>query len=119
MPLPLPFLAVLPRLAFLRVTKMAVTGPDLETFVGSDDATFCASCVAEGQALVDAYVGDSEVPTAILDRAVLEVSSELFHKRSAPQGIAQFADFDGGPVRVARDPMLTAYTLLGRWVRPF
>jgi hypothetical protein len=39
-------------------------------------------------------------------------ASELFHRRSAPNGVAQFASFDGSPIRVAKDPMNAVYPLL-------
>jgi len=52
-----------------------------------------------------------------LDNAYLQVGSELFHRRNAPSGIAQFSSLDGtSPVRVAKDPMTSVYPLLNRWV---
>jgi len=57
------------------------------------------------------------VPATALLRARIECGSELFHRRSAPNGIAQFATLDGGSaVRVARDPMIAAYPILTPWV---
>ena len=76
-----------------------------------------AQCEAEAEALVTAYVGTALVPSEVLGRAVLEVGSELFHRRSAPNGVAQFGTLDGAaPLRVARDPMVGAYPLLARYV---
>lgn len=67
-------------------------------------------------ALVAAYVGLSVVPPVVLQQATLLVAAELFQRRNAPNGIAQFATPDGySGIRVARDPMLSAYPLL----RPF
>jgi len=58
------------------------------------------------------------VPPVVLDRAIKEVGSELFHRRQAPGGVAQFAGLDGAPIRVARDPMVSAYPILARHVGP-
>jgi len=52
----------------------------------------------------------------VLERAYLEVGSELFHRRSAPNGVMQFTTLDGSAIRVARDPMVGAYPLLKRFV---
>lgn len=97
---------------------MAVTGPDLLAYVrgNASDAAFAVSCTAEAAALVERYVGTRAVPDAILDRAVLEVGAELFHRRSAPNGVQQFGTVEGAPVvRVNRDPMVAGYPIL----RPF
>jgi hypothetical protein len=66
---------------------------------------------------VVAFVGTATVNADVLLRAKIECGSELFHRRSAPNGIAQFATLDGGSaVRVARDPMIGAYPLLTPYV---
>ena len=84
---------------------------------GTADAEFVAACEAEATALVTAYIGAAEVPDSVLSRAVFEVGSELFHRRSAPNGVAQFGTLDGAaPIRVARDPMVGAYPLLSRYL---
>lgn len=97
---------------------------DLRAYVGaspSDDA-FTGACLATAKSLIaghlgvkviDGIVAESVVPEPVLDRATLEVGSELFHRRQAPNGIAQFASPDGGQaVRVARDPMVAARPIL-------
>lgn len=99
---------------------MAVTVQTLAGYVNADataEATYLASVLAEATALVDAYVGEATVPPSILDRATLEVGSELFHRRQAPNGVAQFASEQGAqPLRIARDPMVGAYPILNRFV---
>jgi hypothetical protein len=65
-----------------------------------------------GHALVDRYQGEAEVPSDLHRQAILICASELFHRRSAPNGLAQFASFDGSPIRVAKDPMNAVYPLL-------
>lgn len=116
---------------------MSVTFEDLKTFLGAGDYESDAlieGCFDEAVALVDKYVGQvldvdgvtyvpRPVPAPILDRAYLEVGADLFHRRSAPNGIAsqQFATADGigTSVRIQRDPMAAAYKILGRWVLPW
>jgi hypothetical protein len=95
---------------------------NLESYVGADtsDSAYVEQCWGEALSLVSAYVGTVDpvqvIPAEILDRAALEVGSELYHRRQAPNGVSQFASFDGAPIRVARDPMLSAYPLLQRYL---
>ena len=96
------------------------TPDDLLNFVGGNqsDRDFVSKCLAQAIMLVNAYcIRTPEVPEEILDNAYLQVGSELFHRRNAPSGIAQFSSLDGtSPVRVAKDPMTSVYPLLNRWV---
>ena len=88
---------------------------DLKAYVGASDSdnAFVNDCWSEATALVVAFVGTATVNADILQRAKIECGSELFHRRSAPNGIAQFATLDGGSaVRINRDPMTPAYPLL-------
>ena len=90
-----------------------VTLADLQAYIGTDETgTFIEECLDAGKALVANYVGTSEVPSHIHFQAELIAASELFHRRSAPNGIAQFASMDGQPVRVGRDPLAAVYPLL-------
>ena len=91
---------------------------DLATYVGAaaEDSDFVQQCWDEAKWLVASFIGGAEVPEEIGDRACLEVGSELYHRRNAPNGIARFASFDGNPVRVARDPMVAAYPILSRFM---
>jgi hypothetical protein len=92
---------------------MAVTLAEFQAYVGTDETDFPQECLDAGLALVTRYVGSvSTVPAVLKDQATLIASSELFHRRSAPNGVAQFASFDGAPVRVAKDPMGAVYPLL-------
>ncbi len=98
-----------------------MTSADLLSYVGasSEDAAFVSACWDQAVTLVDQFVAGANVPDDVLDRAYLETGSELFHRRSAPNGISQFAAFDGSAIRVARDPMVGAYPLLQGWVLNF
>lgn len=90
------------------------TVDDLRGYVGASvsDNAFLQDCLDTATALVDAYVGSNLIPDAVLENAYLQVGSEIYNRRSAPSGIAQFAAFDGAPVRVARDPMTSTYPML-------
>lgn len=92
----------------------------LVAYVGApeSDSDLARECVRTAFARITAYVGTAYVPPSTKDLAVLQVSAELFQRRSAPNGIAQFATPEGsGGVRIARDPMLSAYPLLDPYLR--
>ncbi len=82
------------------------------SFTTADDGDYITACVMEAMELVDHEIGTAPVPDPVVDRAVIEVGSELYNRRSAPNGISQFASPDGGAVRIARDPMVGARPLL-------
>ena len=87
---------------------------DLKAYVNTDseDDSFVQSCWAEATELVEQYVGASLVPTTTMSRAILEVGSELYNRRKAPNGITQYNTLDGSAIRIARDPMKAALPLL-------
>lgn len=94
---------------------MAMTWENLKSYVNStsDQDAYVEQCWDEATTLVNTYVRERAVPTDIFDRARIEVGQELFNRRSAPNGIAQFATFEGTQTqRVARDPMVGAYPIL-------
>ena len=92
---------------------MAVTLQQFKDYVGTKDASdFPQLCLTSGHQLVTNKVKGYAVPAQVHDQAVLMVASELFHRRSAPNGITQFADFGGNAVRLGKDPMAPAYALL-------
>lgn len=96
---------------------MAVTLAEFQAYVGTDETDFPQECLTSGHQLVTRYIGSvTTVPVHIHDQATYIASSELFHRRSAPNGVAQFASFDGAPVRVAKDPMNAVYPLLMPYV---
>jgi len=92
---------------------MAVTLAEFQAYVGTDETDFPQECLDAGLALVTRHIGSiTSVPAVLKDQATLIASSELFHRRSAPNGVAQFASMDGSPIRVAKDPMNAVYPLL-------
>jgi hypothetical protein len=101
---------------------MAVDLGTLAGYIGfkvveGNNYDFESGCIQTATALVNNYVGTATVPAVIKDQAILLAASELYHRRSAPNGIAQFATMDGQPVRVAKDPMNAVYPLLLPFVK--
>ena len=98
---------------------MALSWTDLKAYVNAPtaDDVFVEQCWTEAIALVTKFVGTKTVPATITDRARIEVGQELYNRRAAPNGIAQYATFEGATVqRVARDAMQGAYPLLQPYV---
>jgi hypothetical protein len=93
-----------------------VSAATLLEFVGAPttDEAFVTECWNEAHLLVDKACGTAvaDVPAVILNRAKLECGSELYHRRSAPLGVSQFASVDGSAVRISRDPMVGAIRIL-------
>ena len=92
----------------------AVTLEEFQAYVGTDETgDFIESCLSAGNAHVGRFIGTVvTVPDEIHRQAIMLCASELFHRRSAPMGIAQFATNEGAPARIARDPMIAVYPLL-------
>lgn len=97
---------------------MAVTLADLQAYIGTDETgDFINSCLTAANAHVGNYIGEvTSVPGELHNQAILICASELFHRRSAPNGIAQFASMDGQPVRMGKDPLSAVYPLLQPYV---
>ena len=91
---------------------MAVSVEEFRAYVGTKEvSSFVDDCLASADQMVSKFVGTANVPVAVRDNAVLSCASELFHRRSAPNGVAQFADL-GQTVRIAKDPMNAAREML-------
>jgi len=92
----------------------------LTEYVNADETEesvdFVTACAGEASTLVANYVGSATVPGSILHRAVLEVGADLFHRRSSRNGVVGFEGGDILPVRIARDPMLSAYPILRQFI---
>jgi hypothetical protein len=95
---------------------------NLTTYVGAviggvDEEFIENHCWYPAVELVDRFIGEVEdVPGSIRTRAIMECGAELYNRRSAPGGIAQFASFDQAPMRIARDSMVRSYDLLSGFV---
>ena len=104
----------------------ASTAPDddlvsaLAEYVNADapDAgdEYIAACAMEASTLVDNYVGKVKLPAEIRTRAILEVGADLFHRRASRNGVIGFEGVEAIPVRIARDPMLSAYPILRQYL---
>lgn len=91
---------------------MAVTVEQFRAYVGTKEvSSFVDSCLSSANQMIARFIGTANVPVDVLDSAVLSCASELFHRRSAPNGVAQFADL-GTTVRIAKDPMNAAREML-------
>lgn len=89
----------------------------LAAYVGVEPDEYVAECVEAATDLVAEHVGAAKVPESVMARAVREVGAELFHRKSAPSGVKQFAtEFGGTPLRIARDPMVAARPLLAPYL---
>lgn len=87
----------------------------LGCYVGDVPLTdYLKECITVAWLSVTHFVGPAVIPSHILDRAVLEVAAELYHRKNAPNGIKSYADaFDGASaIRVARDALVAARPLL-------
>ena len=94
---------------------------DLKAYVGasSTDDAYVEECWNTSKDLVASYIASTKVPVNVLKRCYLEVGSELFHRRSAPMGVSQYATYDGAPINTARDPLVGVYPLLNRYMVRF
>lgn len=86
----------------------------LRDYVGAphSDNEFIDNVYHRAEALVDKVIGSASVPALIRMEAILECGSELYHKRSSPMGVSQFATADGSPIRQGLDPMRAAMKVL-------
>lgn len=85
---------------------------DLADYVNATLDDFITGCYNDAESQVDAFIGNATVSANVRNRCILMCGSEMYHARQAPNGIAQYNDMTGAPVRIARDPMLSVYALL-------
>lgn len=92
----------------------------LAEYVRASDADpHVAQCEAQAKALVAKRISGAVVPAVIVAAAELEVGADLFHRRSARNGVGSFGSADGiQPIRIARDPMRAADDILRPWLGP-
>lgn len=92
----------------------------LATFLGvSSGICDLDSALSTAEAMIEGYCGAAlvDVPTEVLDRATVELAAVIYRRKLAGgAGGAQFASPDSGPVMYARDPMVTIYPVLNRWL---
>ena len=82
-----------------------------------DDADYVQDCWDQSVALVDQRAGSDTVPDLILQRAYVEVGADLYWRRGVRNGIVGLQG-DGSPMRISRDPMMTAESILRPFLSP-
>jgi hypothetical protein len=73
----------------------------------------------EAAAMVDKRIGTTAyaaVPPPVRRRAVLEVGADLYWRKASRNGVVGFESQDVQPMRLARDPMSTATSILAPWL---
>lgn len=92
-----------------------ISAADLAAFVGAPASdTYLTTCVEEAAEMVKHAIGGARVPEEIKRIAEREVAADIYHRRSARNGVAGFDDSDiaPAPVRINRDPMVAARPIL-------
>lgn len=85
---------------------------------GEGEAKELAHALAEARTLVTSHCGTQvqRVPADVLDRAIVETAAELFHRKSARNGVMDLGDTDLAPFRVRNDPLKAVYPLLTPYI---
>lgn len=94
----------------------------LAPFVGARAVDpYISQCAIEAVDMVMHYIGAEKdsIPASVFQRACVEVGADLYHRRSARNGIAGFEDTDitSAPVRINRDPLVPARPILAPYMK--
>lgn len=91
------------------------------------DVAFVAKCWAQAtklvtRAIVEGGVAEADIADTIdaevLEGAIVDCGSELYHRRDAPFGVTTFATSDGAAsARVAADPMVRARVMISDYLK--
>lgn len=84
--------------------------------IGESEAKEVRLALTEARALIMNYVGAYRVDAAVTERAIVEVTAELFYRKMSRNGVSEFAGTDLAPFRIARDPMKAAYPILAQYM---
>lgn len=86
--------------------------------IGVDEETEVASALTEARALVEGHCGTSlaRVPEPSFERAVIEVTAELFYRKNSRNGVMDLGGSDLQPFRIRNDPMRAAYPFLNPYL---
>lgn len=100
---------------------MSVGTAELSRFVSApQEDPYLGECITEATALVGKHAGDRlpTIPEPVVDRAILEVAADLYHRRATRNGIAGFDDTEisASLVRINRDPLTPARPILAPWI---
>lgn len=58
------------------------------------------------------------IPDAIGSLAVVECGAAIYYRRTARNGIVSYDGADVQPMRIAKDPLSTVYTILSPYMSP-
>lgn len=97
-------------LAAVRLGKALGDDPDPAN-PGADLRAWCENAWQ----IIAAYLGEESVPEGVMKQAVHTVALEIQRREKAPGGVLAAFGGDGGPIRLARDPLTPAIPIL----RPF
>lgn len=80
---------------------------------------FVTECEQRAEALIKTHLGDATVPPVVRRAAVLEVGADLYHRRSARNGLATFGtEGEIQTARIRNDPLAAARPILAPYVGP-
>lgn len=80
---------------------------------GATASDYVENCTTEAHDLVLAHVGNSKVPERVFERAIVEVAADLYYRRNAVNGLAQFDNGETLDVlRIGQDPLRPARAML-------
>lgn len=78
---------------------------------------FAAECQNVAVDLVDHHIGPRKVPDVVRWAAVLEVGADMYHRRSARNGLATFGnDGEISTARIRTDPLAAARPILAPYL---
>lgn len=104
---------------------MAVTVEQVLVFIGADETDLenvekATTVLTVSNELITKFVGDSEVPEAILVLATLRLAETIwFQTVIRPGAVEQFYENAATAAPNNRDPFMPAYQLLKNWVSPW
>jgi len=99
-------------IALSDVKRVAGSNDDLKAQEALDMAT-----VLIADALLRAF---RECPESVQDSLVLEVAKNWFDRSQTMAGSSQFANYETGrPVMAPRDPLMSVWPILHRYVAPW
>lgn len=101
-------------------TREPPPAQNLAQYLQTDETDYVRRCEIEAIHLVTRHIGSksSEVPDSIIQKAILEVGSEIYHRQSTRDGVESFGGLDFNPKRISRDPLRAAYDLLNPYLGP-
>lgn len=88
---------------------------EVATYLKVAPSPFSALCAERAQTLVNSAISTlkaERIPDGIKRLAICETAAKLYAWRDAPQGVANYSDLDTPIIRVSKDALVTAKTLI-------